>query len=262
MPLRLSLAASVAILLFAAIPAGAQKAFKTMDAKEKNTTSKKYPPGSAWTLSFPLGAHIESTLDTTLYNFQRRFVNAIRTDAYATTGQWGGPALNMIYFQRPEEQRFFFENAIIEWVPTFAKQKFYNMYIPFTQLGYDMGFGSDVRTDNLSATFAGNVNRKIGIGAWVKYPYTKGAYAEQATKELGYGFSGYYAGDRYEMQAFFNHFNHLNKESGGITDDLYITDPAQLQGGVNSIEPKAIPTNLTDAHNRVSGGEFYMSHVY
>lgn len=262
MPLRLSLAASVAILLFAAIPAGAQKAFKTMDAKEKNTTSKKYPPGSAWTLSFSLGAHIESTLDTTLYNFQRRFVNAIRTDAYATTGQWGGPALNMIYFQRPEEQRFFFENAIIEWVPTFAKQKFYNMYIPFTQLGYDMGFGSDVRTDNLSATFAGNVNRKIGIGAWVKYPYTKGAYAEQATKELGYGFSGYYAGDRYEMQAFFNHFNHLNKESGGITDDLYITDPAQLQGGVNSIEPKAIPTNLTDAHNRVSGGEFYMSHVY
>lgn len=47
MPLRLSLAASVAILLFAAIPARAQKAFKTMDAKEKNTTSKKYPPGSA-----------------------------------------------------------------------------------------------------------------------------------------------------------------------------------------------------------------------
>lgn len=226
---------------------------------EKNKT---YPPGSAWTLSYPLGTHIESTLDTVLYNYQRQFITALTSDAWASTGQFTGPAINMIYFQRPEQLPFYFNNSLSYWLPTFSRQKFYNVFIPFTQLSYNMGYGSENRTDHLKATFAGNVNRKVGIGAWVDYPYTKGSYANQAAKGLGFGVSGYYTGSRYEMQAFFNHWNHLNKENGGITDDLYITNPAELQGGVNEIEPKSIPTRLNDAHNRLIGSQFYMSHAY
>ena len=227
-----------------------------------DTEKKAYPPGSAWTLSYPLGTHIESTLDTVLYNYQRHFVTALTSDAWASTGQYTGPAINMIYFQRPEESSFYFDNALSYWLPSFSKQKFYNVYIPFTQLAYDWGYGTESRTDHLQATFAGNVNRKIGLGAWIDYPYTRGSYANQSAKGIEWGLSGYYTGDRYEMQAFFNQYNHLNKENGGITDDLYITDPAQLQGGVNSIEPQSIPTNLVASHNRLSGGEFYMNHAY
>lgn len=224
--------------------------------------NKTYPPGSAWTLSWPLGTHIESTIDTLLYNYQRQFVTSMTSDAWASTGQFTGPAINMIYFDRPEQMPFYFDNALSYWLPTFDKQKFYNVYIPYTQLSYNMGYGTENRTDHLKATFAGNVNRKVGIGAWIDYPYTKGSYAEQAAKGLGFGFSGYYTGDRYEMQAFYNHYNHLNKENGGITDDLYITNPAELQGGVNSIEPKSIPVNLTKAHSRLVGSQFYMNHAY
>lgn len=228
-----------------------------------NTTENKtYPPGSAWTLSDPLGMHIESTIDTVLYNYQRHFVTALTSDAWASTGQYTGPAINMMYFQRPEQSRFFFDNALSYWIPSFSKQKFYNVYIPYTQLSYDWGYGTQNRTDHLAATFAGNVNRKLGFGAWIDYPYTRGSYASQATKGVTYGFTGYYNDDRYEMQALFNQFNHLNKENGGITDDLYITDPAQLQGGVSSIQAQSIPVNLTDAHNRLTGAEFYMSHAY
>ena len=253
--------ATVSTLIFMSVFTAMAQSVKTVSSE--NTTEKKtYPPGSAWTLSYPLGTRIESTLDTTLYNYQRQFVTALNSDAWASTGQFSSPALNMIYFDRTEQLPFWFDNAISYWVPTFSRQKFYNMYIPFTQLSYGWGYGTECRTDHLKATFAGNVNRKIGIGAWVDYPYTKGAYANQATKGLGFGFSGYYTGDRYEMQAFFNHFNHLNKENGGITDDLYITDPAQLQGGVNEIEPKSIPVNLSNAHNRLIGSQFYMSHAY
>jgi hypothetical protein len=221
-----------------------------------------YKPGSAWTLSSPLGTHIASTVDTLLYNYQRTFVTALTSDAYATTGQYSGPGINMLYFQREESSPLIYNNALSHWIPTYAKQKFYNMYIPFTQLSYNWGFGTNNRTDQLKATFAGNVNRKIGIGAWVDYPYTKGSYDEQASKELGYGISGYYTGDRYEMQAFYNHWNHINKENGGITDDRYITDPAEIQGGVNEVQTKSIPTRLSDAHNRVTGNEFFMSHAY
>ena len=228
----------------------------------KDDGKKTYPPGSAWTLSYPLGTHVESTLDTLLYNFQREFISAIRSDAWATTGQFTGPSVNMMYFQRQNPSYFHFEDALDYWTPSFRKQKFYNVYIPFTQLYYGWGVGTQNRTDHLMATFAGNVNRKIGVGAWIDYPYTLGSYASQATKGLGFGFSGYYDGPRYEVQAFFNRYTHTNKENGGITDDLYITDPAQLQGGVNSIEPQSIPVRLTNAHNFLRGLEFYMNHAY
>lgn len=242
-------------------------AFDALSAEQAtNSETKKQPKplseGSAWTLSWPLGTHIESTIDTVLYNYQRQFVTALTSDSWASTGQFTGPGINMIYFKRPQQLPFFFDNALEHYIPTFQKQKFYNVYIPFTQLSYNNGYGTESRTDHLTATFAGNVNRRIGIGAHVDYPYTKGSYNNQAAKGLTYGISGYYTGDRYEMQAFYNHFNHVNKENGGITDDLYIIDPAQLQGGINSIEAKSIPTNLSNAHNRVIGNELYMSHSY
>lgn len=258
---RLYAAVRLVVALLLLLPAFTIILGQTAPPKPKSD-SGTYPPGSAWTLSWPLGSHLESTLDTVLYNYQRRFVTALGSDAWASTGQFTGPAINMIYFNRPRPRDFYFDNAIGYWLPSFEKQKFYNVYVPFTQLAYGWGVGTENRTDNLQATFAGNVNRRIGVGAWLDYPYTKGSYAEQAAKGLGFGFSGYYTGDRYEMQAFYNHTNHLNKENGGITDDLYILNPAELQGGVNSIEPKSIPVNLHHAHNRLVGMEFYMSHAY
>lgn len=253
---------AMTIIGLSAVPASAQKAMKSLGDGDKQQTTKQYPPGSAWTLSWPLGTHVESTVDTLLYNYQRTFVTALTTDAWASTGQIAGPGIDMIYFNRTPESHFFFNDAITRWVPSFSKQKFYNMYIPFTQLIYNMGYGTENRTDLLRATFAGNVNKKLGFGATVDYPYTKGSYAQQATKELAFSFSAYYLGSRYEMQAFYNHYNHLNKESGGITDDRYITNPEELQGGQTSVEPLSIPVHLADAHNRVTGGEFYMSHAY
>lgn len=255
------LLAAIALTLPCATAFGQENKSRKPLSNESGET-KTYKPGSAWTLSWPLGTHVASTVDTLLYNYQRQFVTALTSDCYSTTGQFSGPGIDMIYFQRERPSYFFFNDALGKWVPRFSSQKFYNMYIPFTQLSYNWGVGTNSRTDHLKATFAGNVNRRIGIGAWVNYPYTMASYAEQAAKELGYGFSVYYTGSRYEMQAFYNHWNHVNKESGGIEDDLYIKDPAQLQGGINSIEAKSIPTRLKDTHNRVVGGEFYMSHAY
>ena len=64
------------------------------------------------------------------------------------------------------------------------------------------------------------------------------------------------------MQAFFNSYNFLNKENGGITDDRYITDPAAVQGGTTTVNNKTIPTNLTNAHSRIYGTELYLNHRY
>lgn len=218
--------------------------------------------GSAWTLTFPLGLHEASTIDTLTYNYQRQAIPALASDAYATTGNLGAEGLNMIYFGRRKSSSFFFANSLRRWLPEFSTQKFYNVYIPTTILSYNFGGGKNNHQDQLSVDFAGNVNRNIGVGVTMDYLHSKGCYDEQAAKHFNFSFSGYYTDNRYEMQAFYNHYNSVNKENGGITNDLYITDPAQLQGGVDNIEPKSIPVRLKNAHSRINGQQFFMTHAY
>lgn len=218
--------------------------------------------GSAWHIDFPLGFRVPTELDTLPYNYQIRNIPSLQSIAYATTGNVGGPGENQIYFERAPRADFFFTDALRPWIPTFDKQTFYNVYVPMTQLAYNTGGGKENKLDRLQAVFAGNVNRRIGIQAFTDYIYSKGSYENQAVKNFSFGFSGYYTGDRYEMQAFWQHYNSTNKENGGITDDLYITKPEELQGGVTTIQPKSIPTKLTGSHNRLIGSDFYMSHAY
>lgn len=246
----------LAVLAFATGIAGARS--QTPDAPQPDTVKR----ASAWTLVFPLGQHEPSTIDTLLYNYQRQAVPTMQTDAFLTTGNLGAPSETLIFADRPERGAFFFDRSLSAWMQLGRTQKFYNVYVPMTLASYNFGGNRESNQDRLRATFAGNVNRRIGIGAHIDYLYSKGAYNYQAVKDYIYGFSGYYLGDRYEMQAFWDQNNMLNKENGGIVNDLYITDPAQLQGGVAKIEPKAIPTRLTTAHSRLHASQFYMSHAY
>lgn len=226
-----------------------------------DTVSKKRV-GTAWTLVYPLGQHKESTIDTALYNYQRIAIPAMYSDAMATTGNLGTEALNMIYFNRPEQSDFFFDRALSIWLPSLESQKFYNVYSPMTLLAYNFGGNRDNHTDRLTAQFGGNVNRNIGVAAFIDYLYSKGCYEDQASKDFLYGGNVYYTGHRYEMQVLFNAYNFLNKENGGITDDLYITDPAVLQGGDDHVEAKSIPVRLGDAYTRMTGSEFFTTQAF
>lgn len=251
-----------ALLLLCAIPLFAQEISGGHALRNSSSEPTYFKPGNCWTLSDPLGNHLPAEMDTLTYNYQRLSIPSMVSDAYASTGNIGSPGINMIFFDRPAVTDFFFQDALDAWLPSFDKQKFYNVYIPMTLLSYNFGGGRETRADRLAATFAGNVNRRIGIGGNIDYIYGKGSYSNQAAKEFNFGLSAYYLGDRYEMQAFYNHFHHRNQENGGITDDLYILDPAELQGGVSTINSKSIPTKLSGAQNTVNGDEFYMSHAY
>ena len=217
---------------------------------------------TAWTLAYPLGQHIEATVDTALYNYQRIAIPAMYSDAMATTGNLGGEALNMMYFDRPGPSPFFFDRSLAIWLPSLASQKFYNVYSPMTLLAYNFAGNRNNHTDRLSAQFAGNVNRRIGVGAFIDYLYSKGCYANQATKDFLYGGNVYYTGHRYEMQVLYHAYNFLNKENGGITNDLYITDPAVLQGGDDRVESLSIPVNLSNAFTRMTGSRFFTTQAY
>lgn len=257
------------ILLLAVIPAvsAQQNASRRGNPSPSTNRNQKTSPdsvreGTAWTLTFPLGDHIESAIDTITYNYQRFNIPILQSDAYTTTGNLGAEGINMIFFERPERKPFFFKDALNAWLYQFDNQKFYNVYVPSTVLQYGFGGSKYTRHDRLKGDFMGNVNRRIGIGAKMDYIYSRGAYEGQADKDFSFGFSFYYNGDRYETQAFFNRVHFLNKENGGITNDLYITDPAQVQAGVTSVDTKSIPINLSDAHSKITGDEFFMTHAY
>ena len=231
----------------------------------ESTGSHKKPviaPSYAWKLFSPLGLREPAKMDTLMLNYAQEFVPSLVSDAYATTGNLGAEGLNMIFHERKPMSDFFFRDALDHWMPTYDKMRFYNTRIPMTLLSFNTAGGRENSQERLKAIFSGNINAKAQIGAMVDYLYSKGCYNYQATKDLSWGFSGSYIGDRYQMQAYFNHFNLLNKENGGITDMLYITDPAEIQGGITKVDPKTIPTRLTDAHTRLWGEELFVNNRY
>lgn len=216
----------------------------------------------AWSPLWPSGQHEEAPMDTLEYNYFQRSIPSQISYAYACTGNLGAEGKNMLFMQQRPISEFFLQDAQMAWTPTYSSIKFYNTRIPMTQVSYNTGGGRENAQDRLQMLFSANAGKKTQIGANLDYIYSKGSYDNQAAKGLIWGLSGSHMGDRLEVQASWNHYNLLNKENGGITDDLYITDPAQLQGGVSTINPKSIPTRLSHAHTKIVGGELFLNGRY
>lgn len=233
-----------------------------IEAPKSTKKAEIIPPSYAWKMVEPLGLKEEASIDTLFQDYSLRYVPATQSPAWATTGNYGCPAENMIYFDRPEASDFFYRDAISHWVPSADKMKFYNTRIPMTLVDYSFGGGKEAGQDDLSVIFSGNANAKTQVGGLLNYIYSKGSYNYQAMKDLTWGFSGSYIGEKYQFQGFFYHYNLLNKENGGITDDLYITDPAEIQGGSTKVDYKTIPTNLDGSHNRNVGAKLLLNNRY
>ncbi len=233
--------------------------FTTIALGEKKT---EIAPSYAWTASSPIGLHHEAEIDTSFVNYAQQAVTANQSDVWAATGNYGAEGINMVWMERSQMSDFFFRDAIARWLPSENTMKYFNSRLPITLMSFNSSGGKETAQERLKVDFSGNINRRAQVGAKLDYLYSKGSYANQAMKNLTWGASGSYMGDRYEFQGFYNHYNSLNKENGGITDERYITNPAELQGGVSSINSKSIPTNFSAAHNRFVGGQLWMNHRY
>ena len=230
----------------------------------KSSSSKKQrvEPSVAWSVSEPLGLHYPSTIDTIHLDYHRTMVPSLVSDAWLTTGNYGAPGQNQIFFERPVTGEFFFEDAIEAWLHDTSKMRYYNTRIPMTLLSHSTGGDKYSNLDRTKLEFSGNVNRKTQVGGAIDYIYSKGSYDVQADKDFTWRLFGSHMGDRYEMQTFFNHYNYTTKESGGITDDRYITDPAAVQGGETRVDNKSIPSLLSASHSHLEGSHLYLNQRY
>lgn len=228
----------------------------------RGARKQKIAPSKAWRVEGPLGTQIPATIDTLFEDFSFRYVPQEVSYAWAATGNYCAEGREMLWMKREEMSDFFFRDAISTWIPSLEKARFYNTRIPMTLLSYGFGGGKENGQDDLGVTFSANAGPRVQVGAMLDYLYSKGSYQNQQAKDLNWGFSGSYMGDHFEFQGYLTHFSLQAKQNGGITDDLYITDPAEVQGGNTSINPKEIPTNLTGAQNRVTGTDLWLNSRY
>ena len=236
--------------------------FTTEKPKSTKTKKQRVEPSYAWRVSEPLGMHYPSTLDTIHLDYHRTMVPSMVSDAWLTTGNYGAPGQNQIFFERPLAGEFFFEDAIDAWLHDTGTMRYYNTRIPMTLLSHSTGGDKYSNLDRTQLEFSGNVDRKTQVGGGIDYIYSKGSYDQQADKDFTWRLFGSHMGDRYELQTFFNHYNYTTKESGGINDDRYITDPSEVQGGETRVDNKSIPTLLTNSHSHLEGSQFYLNQRY
>ena len=236
--------------------------FTTEKPKSTKTKKQRVEPSYAWRVSEPLGLHYPSTLDTIHLDYHRTMVPSMVSDAWLTTGNYGAPGQNQIFFERPLAGEFFFEDAIDAWMHDTGTMRYYNTRIPMTLLSHSTGGDKYSNLDRTQLEFSGNVDRKTQVGGGIDYIYSKGSYDQQADKDFTWRLFGSHMGDRYELQTFFNHYNYTTKESGGINDDRYITDPSEVQGGETRVDNKSIPTLLTNSHSHLEGSQFYLNQRY
>ena len=243
------------------IPVAAQQPSQG-SGKTGKAKKQRVEPSFAWSVSEPLGLHYPSTIDTIHLDYHLTMVPTGVSDAWLTTGNYGAPGQNQIFMERPLTSEFFFEDAIQAWMHDTGTMRYYNTRIPMTLLSHSTGGDKYSNLDRTQLEFSGNVDRKTQVGAGLDYIYSKGSYDAQADKDFTWRLFGSHIGDRYEMQSFFNHYNYTTKESGGITDDRYITDPAAVQGGETKVDNKSIPTLLSNAHSHLEGSQLWLNQRY
>ena len=248
----------LAVTMFALVAQAVGAQQQSQGGKKKQVIAPSY----AWQVSDPLGQHSSADIDTSFVNYHSTVIPTSQSIAWATTGNFGASGQNQIFMDRPAISSFFMEDAIASWTHSVEKQKFYNTRIPMTILSYTTGGNKYSNQDRTQALFSGNVNPELEFGAAMDYIYSKGSYDYQADKNFAWRLFSSYLGDRYELQTFFSNYSYTGKENGGITDDRYLTDPAEVQGGETKVDPKSIPTYLTATHSKMTHLEFYMNHRY
>lgn len=199
-------------------------------------------------------------MDTIPLDFQ----HANSGDGYRTPraylGNVGSPSYSRIFFEQSEYPRFLFTEVYKPFFYTVNNSPFYNTTIPLTNITYLSGGSSMTKEERFKLLFAANANKKINVGANLDYMYNRGFYGSQAVDNFSYRLFGSYNSDRYQLHTFMSNSNLSQQESGGISDDGYITDPTTKSS--KGIDSRSIPVYLDQAWSRVNGGTFFLTHRY
>lgn len=215
-------------------------------------------------LSPRTGDKRDAWIDTLKLNyFHRAFVEGLSV-AESYTSTYASPYQSKIYFDRPLNKwgDFYFTNPYNHLIRRDKRMQWYDTKTPYTFLEYNTTGSSQEQEQNFSFTFTSNLGKEWSLGADFDLDYANGFYGASNSKNVTYRVFSYYQGDRYQAYASIGNTNTVNQESGGITDQQYITNPDEFAEGRRALLPKDIPTKYRSTWNRVVYGSGRFFHKY
>ena len=220
---------------------------------------------SVYRLTGKLGERYLAPMDTFRLNFANSTMVEGRGLAVSYLANIGAPAQSRIFSERSEEDDFIFADAYKYYLTTPQNAYFYDVKDPYTQLTYTPNlFGNNQNSEEMfKGVLTSNFGKKINIGADFNYTFVRGHYASNSNKNYYYRPFGNFLSDRYELHAYFQGYDFLNAENGGLTNDRYITHPDDFSEGKRPInDTKSFPTRFNETWNHFKGNQIFLTHRY
>ena len=221
-----------------------------------DSTKRRY----YWRITERTGEIVAGRPDTLITDFPNRQLVEGQGISMQYLGNLGLPAQSRIYFDRQERTNFMFTDNFNIYSKTPETFDFINTKIPYSNLSYMSAGSRQVKEERLSGGITVNFSKELNVGFNIDYLYARGYYQYQSAKHLNWIFYGSYISDRHRFHAFINPANQTNAENGGITDDLYITDPQAI--APRSIQSRDIPTFMKNTWNYIKSTRYYLNYHY
>lgn len=231
------------------------------DVETEDPCIQKSDERYCWTQDPITGIHYDQVPDTTHIGLANRQTMAGKSLGLVHTGNLFAPHYIIDLFDRRRDNDFLFVNAYSLFAKRPVDILFFNTKIPYTTAAYLTSGSSTRSNDRLLLNFAGNINKKLGIGTFLDYVYARGEYISQSTKPLNWTSYLYYNDDQYKASLTYNLSNLANQENGGIQDREYVLYPDQ-QTSNTFTTPYTMPTNLTDTWSDNDGWNIHFNHSY
>lgn len=226
------------------------------DHGETADSLQKLARMTLWRLDARTGNRIPAESDTLIHNYQHTTISDGESVAMGHLGPLGSPLFSKIFFERDETETFVFNNAYAPYLKDPEKLLFVNTRVPYSRLTYHRAGPKQTREERLEARLTSNFGKELNIGLDADIINTRGFYTSQSVKHSNFTLFGNYISDRLEAHAFMNLGSVKNFENGGITDELFVTDPDAIQ---QSFTSQDIPTKFTNTWNAMGNNRFFLS---
>ena len=219
----------------------------------KGTSKMEVPEGIyVWNIDPLFGDITPTQLDTLMHDFQNEGSTRGKRGGYLVTGNLGSPR-HSLRLQNEEpthwHEQFIFMNPYDFFVQRPFGQVFTNTKSPFTNITYHECGDKEHGEDRITALFAVNAGKRLGMGFNVDYLYGRGYFQSQNTAHFMGNLYASYMGERYKAHIAYRLHHLKTSENGGIEDDRYITEPEAF---TNSYETWDMPTALSKTWNKLN----------
>ena len=219
----------------------------------------------AFRLTDKLGERYLAPMDTLRLNFSNSMLIEGRGLSMSYLANIGSPVQNRIFSERDEENDFIFLNAYKTYRITPQNAIFYDVKDPYTHLTYlPTLFGNKQNSEEkFTGVLTSNFGKKLNIGADWDFVFVRGQYASNSNKNFFYRPFANFLSDRYQAHAYFQNYEFLTTENGGLTNDRYISHPDDfIEGKRPSNDTKSFPTRYSDTWNHIKGKQIFLTHRY